>query len=68
MKIAFIGGGVMAEAIISGLISKGSAGSGDITVSDIAQIALRIWGLNTVFNALQVIRKPSKIKMWSCSL
>lgn len=37
MKIAFIGAGVMAEAMISGLVSKGSAKPEDITASDIAQ-------------------------------
>ncbi|MFO8101927.1 MAG: pyrroline-5-carboxylate reductase [Dehalococcoidia bacterium] len=40
MKIAFIGAGVMAEAIISGLISKGSARPEDITASDISEIRL----------------------------
>ncbi len=37
MKIAFIGAGIMAEAIISGVIDKGSARPEDITASDIAQ-------------------------------
>ncbi len=40
MKIAFIGAGVMAEAIISGIISNGLAKPDDITASDISQIRL----------------------------
>ena len=41
MKIAFIGAGVMAEAIISGIITHGSAKPNDITASDISQDRLR---------------------------
>ncbi len=37
MKIAFIGGGNMAEAILSAVLSKGLAKSGDITVSDVIE-------------------------------
>lgn len=44
MKIAFIGAGVMAEAIISGIISKGSAKPEDITASDIAESRLATVG------------------------
>ena len=35
MRIAFIGGGVMGEAMLSGLLRKGVAEPGDIIVSDI---------------------------------
>ena len=35
MKLAFIGGGTMAEAIISGVLSKGVAGGDDIVVGEI---------------------------------
>ena len=35
MKIAFIGGGVMGEAMLSGLLAKGAAKADDIVVSDI---------------------------------
>ncbi|MFP3975382.1 MAG: pyrroline-5-carboxylate reductase [Chloroflexota bacterium] len=41
MNIAIIGGGVMGEAIISGLIAKGHATPGSITVSDIDQNQLQ---------------------------
>ncbi|MBI4308312.1 MAG: pyrroline-5-carboxylate reductase [Chloroflexi bacterium] len=34
MKVAFIGGGVMGEAIISGLLAKGTARAEEITASD----------------------------------
>ena len=44
MKIAFIGGGVMGEAMISGLISKGSAEPEAITVSDIDRQRLKFLG------------------------
>jgi pyrroline-5-carboxylate reductase len=37
MKISFIGGGTMGEAIIKSLLAKGAAKSGDITVSDVSQ-------------------------------
>lgn len=41
MKVAFIGGGVMGEAILSGLIRKGLAEAKGITVSDIDEGRLR---------------------------
>ena len=37
MKIGFVGGGTMGEAIIKSLLAKAAAKSGDITVSDISQ-------------------------------
>jgi pyrroline-5-carboxylate reductase len=37
MKIGFIGGGTMGEAIIKSLLAKGAAKPGDITVSDVSQ-------------------------------
>lgn len=40
MKIAFIGAGVMAEAIISSLLKKDTARPGDITASDVVQMRL----------------------------
>ena len=42
MKIAFIGAGVMAEAIISGTISEDLASPADIIASDISGNRLRI--------------------------
>lgn len=40
MKIGFIGCGNMAKAMISGLLAKGAAKKGDITVSDVSKEAL----------------------------
>lgn len=37
MKISFIGGGVMGEAIIKGVLAKGIVKPGDIVVSDVVQ-------------------------------
>jgi pyrroline-5-carboxylate reductase len=37
MKIGFVGGGTMGEAIIKSLLAKGAAKPADITVSDISQ-------------------------------
>lgn len=37
MRIGFIGGGVMGEAMIKSLIGKGVAAAADITVSDVSQ-------------------------------
>ena len=35
MKLAFIGGGVMAEAILTGVLRDGVAVPADVTVADI---------------------------------
>jgi len=37
MKISFIGGGVMGEAMIKSLLAKGAVKPGDITVSDVSE-------------------------------
>ncbi|MBC8273487.1 MAG: NAD(P)-binding domain-containing protein [Chloroflexi bacterium] len=37
MKISFVGGGTMGEAMIKSLLAKGAAKPGDITVSDVSQ-------------------------------
>src|SRR4030042_694357 len=37
MKISFIGGGTMGEAMIKSLLAKGAAKPGDIVVSDVSQ-------------------------------
>ena len=42
MKIAFIGGGIMGEAMITGIISKGSVKPEAITVSDVYQQRLEL--------------------------
>jgi pyrroline-5-carboxylate reductase len=37
MKISFIGGGVMGEAMIKSLLAKGAVKPGDVTVSDVSE-------------------------------
>ena len=37
MRISFIGGGVMGEALIKSILAKGVAAPKDITVSDVSQ-------------------------------
>ncbi len=60
MKIAFIGAGVMAEAIISGIISNGSAKPEDITASDISETRLNDlrakYGLHTTSNNQEAVK------------
>ena len=60
MKIAFIGAGVMAEAIISGLINKGSAKPEDITASDIVQS--RLAELGTKYGIQYVTSNQEAVK------
>lgn len=48
MKIAFIGGGAMAEAMIKGILGKGLAAPQDIIASDISQERLSL--LNQAFS------------------
>ena len=60
MKIAFIGAGVMAEAIISGLIIKGSAKPEDITASDIVQS--RLAELGTKYGIQYVTSNQEAVK------
>ncbi|MBT9149246.1 MAG: Pyrroline-5-carboxylate reductase [Dehalococcoidia bacterium] len=60
MKIAFIGGGMMGEAMISGLIRQASAEPAGITVSDVDQGRLRVLaerhGIQGVAENRQAIR------------
>ena len=42
MKLAFIGGGTMAEAMIAGVLSKGLAASQDISVGELLEDRRRL--------------------------
>jgi len=59
MKIAFIGGGVMAEAMIKGILGKGLATPRDIVASDISQERLSLldqaYGVRTTTDNRQAI-------------
>jgi len=54
MKISFIGGGMMGEAIVKSVLSKGVAKPADITASDVSQarrdILKKNYGVKTVAN------------------
>ncbi len=60
MKIAFIGSGTMAEAIISGIINRGTANPEDITASDISLDRLtelgKRYGINCVSDNSEAIK------------
>lgn len=53
MKIGFIGGGNMAQAILGGLIAKGHSGADCVVVEPVeaAREKLRAWGVNTASHA-----------------
>lgn len=65
MDIAIIGGGVMGEAIASGLISKGHTEPGAITVSDIDESRLQIlkerYGVRYVSDNRQAIENKDMV-------
>lgn len=65
MKIAFIGGGVMAEAILAAILKKRLALSEDISVSDIAaarrQYLLEKYQVSAIANNRQVVQNRDVI-------
>ncbi len=65
MKISFIGGGTMGEALIKSLINKGLAAAKDITVSDVSpkrrDILKKNYGVKTTANNLEAIKKAQVI-------
>jgi len=59
MKISFIGGGTMGEAIIKSLLAKGVAKPGDIAVSDVSQArrdALKKHGVKVVVDNKEAVK------------
>ena len=60
MKIAFIGAGVMAEAVVSGIINTGICRAEDITASDISENRLRQtkskYGISTTVSNQEAIK------------
>jgi len=65
MKISFIGGGTMGEALIKSLISKGIATPEEITVSDVSQkrrdILAKNYGVNTTASNPEATKKAQVI-------
>lgn len=61
MKISFIGGGVMGEALIKSMLAKGVAAPKDITVSDISQqrrdFLKKNYGIKTISSNLEAVKK-----------
>ncbi len=60
MKIAFIGAGVMAEAIVSGIINTGICRNEDITASDISENRLSqmksTYGISTIISNQEAVK------------
>ena len=60
MKISFIGGGMMGEAIVKSLLSKGVAKPGDIIASDVSQVRRDIlkksYGIKAVANNKEAVK------------
>ena len=65
MKISFIGGGMMGEAIVKSLLAKGVAKPADITVSDVSQVRRdtlkKNYGIKAVANSKEAIKGLSLI-------
>jgi pyrroline-5-carboxylate reductase len=65
MKISFIGGGNMGEALIKSLIAKGVAASKDITVSDVSQrrrdILKKTYGVKAIVSNREAVLKADII-------
>ena len=59
MKISFVGGGTMGEAIIKSLLAKGIAAPGDIVVSDVSQsrrdVLNKEYGIQTTANSREAV-------------
>ncbi|MFC2049599.1 pyrroline-5-carboxylate reductase [Chloroflexota bacterium] len=60
MKISFIGGGTMGEAMIKSLLAKGAAKPDDITVSDVSQsrrdIMKKTYGVKTTADNREAVK------------
>ena len=60
MRIAFIGGGAMGEAIIRGILSKGAASPQDLVVSDISPVRREVlskeYGIKTLADNKEAVK------------
>jgi pyrroline-5-carboxylate reductase len=60
MKIGFVGGGTMGEAMIKSLLARGTAKPGDITVSDVSQprrgIMKKAYGVKTTADNREAVK------------
>jgi len=68
VRISFIGGGVMAEAIVQGILRKGLATPGDLVVSDVAparrEILSKRYDIITVHSNAQAV-EPAEVVILS---
>jgi pyrroline-5-carboxylate reductase len=65
MKIGFIGGGVMGEAIVKGILAKGIAKPADITVSDVSKarrdLLSKQYDVKTVADNQQAVKEADVV-------
>ncbi len=65
MKIAFIGGGIMGEALLKSLIARNVAGVKDITVSDVSQqrrdVLKKSYGVKITANNVEAAKKADVV-------
>ena len=65
MRIAFLGGGAMGEAMIRGILAKGVAGAKNLVVSDISPVRRELlskeYGINALVDNRAAIRDADLI-------